>query len=559
MFGVRSFIVASIAMISGIAAAQFDGPAPLAWRWQQPSSVSPTGTPLVEANTIYFNLGNRVYAIDRDSGNMKWKFPGGAPSPGIFRRSPVMVNGILCAYNDQREVYGIDPVNGQLKFVYQAPYPISSQIVAVGNNVAFSMDGGNISAVDTNTGQSAYIDKTTGAEAPLRVLDGIRGSIFSDGKDVIAFFDNRNTLEGLSLSTRKQVWKQPFGATPPDGSMTTFEGYFYVYTGAYMACLNAFSGSVKWQVPVTERMMFSPEVGGGLICAVSQSGNAYFFDLNGAAKSKAIAIGSQPAVRPTCVGKKFVIPTANGSLQLVDPNGSIDWQYYIRPMNEAARQANSSSTGAGKGNGGGAGAGTGFGGAAGGAPGGPGGRQGSSNADNSPIVTVSVAAQVALAGHTLLVPAADASLLAFDIENGVDLNGPDVKQIWPGPGEIVSGKSGQEFIFKIEDEASGVNISSVKVDIDGAPYHFDFGRDGYLIFQVSQLKRNPMISNGRHTIHIVARDWMGNETTLAVTIRVDNSLDPLKRPGSETNGTNPGGGGGKGKGGGGAGLGGGAG
>ena len=68
-----------------------------------------------------------------------------------------------------------------------------------------------------------------------------------------------------------------------------------------------------------------------------------------------------------------------------------------------------------------------------------------------------------------------------------------------------------------------------------------------------------MISNGRHTIHIVARDWMGNETTLAVTIRVDNSLDPLKRPGSETNGTNPGGGGGKGKGGGGAGLGGGAG
>lgn len=551
MVGVRSFVIASLAMVSGIAAAQFDGPAPLAWRWQQTSTVSPNGTPLVDGNNIYFNLGNRVYAVDRETGNTKWKYPNGAPSPGIFRRSPILVNGILCVYNDQREVYGLNPNTGDLKWIYQAPFPISSQIVGAGNNVAFSMDGGTMMAVDTGNGQSIYKNKDTGAEEPYRSLDGIRGPVYSDGRDVVAFFDNRNTLQAITLTTRKQAWRQPFGAAPADGSMTFTEGNYYVYTGAFMACLNATSGSVKWQTPVKERMMFSPEVGGGSILAISQMGNAYFFDMAGNLKSKTpLAIGSQPAVRPTSVGKKFIVPTANGSLQLVDPSGTIDWQYYLRPMNDAARQQSSSSTGRGPGGGFGA-----PGGAPGGGFGAPGGQGGGNtgSTSNDSAVTVQIGAPVAIAGHTLLVPAVDASLFAFDADTGVDLIGPEVKQIWPGPGELVSGKSGQEFIFKIEDEASGVNISSVKVDIDGAPYNFDFGRDGYLICMISPSKKNNMISNGRHTMHIVARDWMGNETNLSVTLRVDNALDPLKRPGSDGNaGGNVGRNSGKGNGGGGA-------
>jgi outer membrane protein assembly factor BamB len=535
MFGIRSFVIASIAMVGGNAAAQFDGPAPLAWRWQQSSPVSPNGTPLVDGNTIYFNLGNRMYAIDRETGNMRWKFPNGAQLSGIVRRSPVMVNGVLCVFTDQKEVYGVNPANGELKWVYQAPFSISGQITAVGGNIAFGMDGGNLMGVDTSNGKPIY-------DGPYRILDGIRGPVYSDGRDIVAFFDNRNTLQAISLSTKKLAWRQPFGATPPDGSMTARDGSFYVYTGAFMACLNAFSGSVKWQTNVPERMMFSPEVGGNYVLAVSQTGNAYVYDAGGILKlKKPIALGSQPSVRPTFVGKKFIVPTSNGAIQLLDPEtGTIDWQYYVRPMNEAARQG--SSTGS---SGGGLGA-TGAGGAGGlGAPGGPqkgGGGQPSSGDDQ--VVTVQVSAPVAISGKTLLVPAADASLLAFDIETGVDLIGPDVKQIWPSAGELVSGKSGQEFIFKVEDQSSGVNIASIKLDIDGQAYNYDFGRDGYLICQISPTKKNNMLSGGRHTLRLVAKDWLGNETVLTTSLRVDNTLDPLKRPGSTTN--NPGGPGGKG-------------
>ena len=562
MFGIRTFVIATIAMLGGTAAAQFDGPAPLAWRWQQSSSVSPSGSPLVDGNVIYFNLGSRVYAIDRQTGNTKWKFPNGAPLTGTVRRSPILVNGVLCIFTDQKDIYGINPATGDIKWVYQAPFQISSQIIAVGNNIAFPMDGGNIGGVDTNTGQSIYKDPSTGTDSPYRILDGMRGPIYSDGRDVVAFFDNRNYLQAFSLSTRKPAWKQNFGATPPDGSMTASEGYFYVYTGAFVACLNAFSGSVKWQSPAPERMIYSPEIGNGTILCVSQSGKGYFYDMNGALQNgrKPVDFGSQPAVRPTTVGKKFIVPTANGAIYLVNPaTGAIDWQYYVRPMNEAARTANQSSGGSGFG-GPSLGGGGGNSGGQGGPPvgGGQGGQKGSSSTSSEPIVTVDVTASVALAGKTLLVPAADASLLAFDLESGVDLTGPEIKQVWPSPGEILSGKNGQEFIFKVEDEASGVNVSSMKMDIDGVNYNYDFGRDGYLICKISTSKRNNMLSNGRHTVHITASDWLGNSTTFTSTLRIDNALDPLKRPGTETTNPNGGGfgaGGGKGNGGGGNGAG----
>ncbi|MBS1727696.1 MAG: PQQ-binding-like beta-propeller repeat protein [Armatimonadetes bacterium] len=536
MVGVRSFVIASLAMVSGIAAAQFDGPAPLAWRWQQGSPVSPNGSPVVDGNTIYFNLGNRVYAIDQATGNTKWKYPNGAPSPGIFRRAPILVNGVLCSYNDKKEIYGLDPNTGELRWLYQAPYAISGQIVAVGKNIAFAMDGGNLMGVDSGTGNAIY-------DAPYRILDGIRGPIYSDGRSVVSFFDGRNNLQAIDLASKKVAWRQPFGVAPPDGSMTVSEGYLYVYTGTYMACLNASSGSLRWQKPMSERMIFAPAVGNGMVLAISQQGNAYFYDDGGnIITRKPIELGSQPSVMPTCVGKKFVVPTINGSVQLVSSAGTVDWQYYVRPMNDAARNAGTESGATGKGAGPG-----GFG------QGGPGGfgqgSKASSSTNNDPIVVEQITAPVALCGHTLLVPAEDASLLAFDMNSGVDLIGPEVKQVWPSQGELVSGKSGQEFIFKIEDEASGVNISSVKMDIDGKAYNFDFGRDGYLICQISQFKKNPMIANGRHVVHITASDWMGNQTNLSVTIRVDNALDPLKRPGTEdstTNGGRPGGKGGKG-------------
>jgi outer membrane protein assembly factor BamB len=561
MIRLQKTLVTTLAIVSGvavcgIAAAQFDGPAPLAWRWQQPSSVASNGAPLIEGDTIYVNLGSRTYAVDRATGNTKWKFPNGLPLEGLTRRSPVKVGDTLVIQTDQRKIFGVDPSNGAIKWTYNAPFALTSQSVAVGKFLTFAMEGYNMMTINTENGEPIY-------DAPYKLLDGIAGLLNSDGKDSVLFFDNRNQLKSVSVTTKKVNWKLPFQSKPVDGSVTIVNGTAYCYSGTFLVALNASSGNVRFQQPMKEPMIFSPEVGGGYILSTTREGKVYTFDEGGRPKSAApVSLGSQPLFKPVVVGNKFVVSTANGAVSLIDPaTSSLVWNYYIRPMNEAARNPDSGASGApgGGGLGGGDGLGAAGGGGGGlGAPGGGGGRNGGGGGfgggggqqSTTTVSTLFASASCALAGKTLLVPASDGSMLAFNADDGVDLSGPTMKQSWPTAGDVIPGVNGQEFIFKIEDEGSGVQYSSVSLDIDGKPYTFDFGRDGFLTCVISSSKKNMPLSDGRHVINLSVKDWMGNETKQSFYIRIDNTIALKSRTNNNNNnnglggpGGGPGGGG----------------
>jgi outer membrane protein assembly factor BamB len=144
--------IAITAMVAGIAGAQFDGPAPLAWRWQQSNSVVPNGSPLVDGNILYYNSGTRMYAIDRESGNTLWKFPNIQALKGNLRRSPVLVNGVLVTSTDDKKVYGVNPATGELKWAVDSGQPISYTPVGAGKYAVFGIEGGFIQAINVETG-----------------------------------------------------------------------------------------------------------------------------------------------------------------------------------------------------------------------------------------------------------------------------------------------------------------------------------------------------------------------------------------------------------------------
>lgn len=535
MLGNRSFVLATLTLVSAAAMAQFEGPAPLAWRWQQSSPSAPTGAPLVDGNNIYLNLGNRVYSIDRESGNTNWKFPNVQAIEGSFRRSPILVNGILVSAGTDKKVYGINPATGEMKWVYESPSMVAGQPVSLGKYVAFPLEGGSFNALDSTTGLSVY-------DSPYRSLDGIAGPLTGNGRDSVMFFDNRNKLHSINVASRRTNWSVPFAIRPTDGTVEISNGFVYTYSANFLVCLNESSGSPKWQVPVKEPMSFSPEVANGLVVAVSRSGNAYVYSDSGALKSKsAIALGSAPLTKPTVLGKKIVFALTNGSFSLIDgATGAVDWQYYVRPMNEAAKAALNSGNNGGQGGPGGPGGVGGLGGpggfggsgGAGGAGGvsGPGmGGSGQNTNTAPPVVTVPISTQIVLAGSTLLVSAGDSSVLAFDKMTGVDLTPPIVKTIWPTSGELIAGTTGQEFLFQIDDDTSGVDGKTISVTIGGKPYAFDFGKEGVLSVRVSQAKKNPTIPTGRHDVVVTVSDWLGNKTVHTMSIKVDNSLPLVPR------------------------------
>lgn len=504
-------VAAAHSLLAAGAYAQFDGPAPLAWRWQGFTKTLSGGSPIVQDDRVLTALGNRIYALDRASGNQIWRFPLAEPIEGNFRTSPILTDGTLVAAADNRYIYGVNPDTGELKWTYQAPFAIQGAPVVTSNGkaVAFMMQGNQLQTVNVATGEAGY-------SAPLLIKDRVAGQIAGYG-DAIIYFTQNSRLTAIAANTQKPIWSKQFTVLPALPQPIISGETLYTYSGQYLVALNASSGTPRFQARLTEQPFSAPIVSPTGTLVLTNTGNAYFYDASGSLKNtKPIAIGSQPVVPGTSVGTKFLVPTANGALNLVDPaKGSVDWSFIVRPSTSDA--ATTSNTGASEG-------------LEGRNPG------GISRTDTAPqaILAIQASAPVALAGTTLLVPARDGSLLAFDREIGVDLTPPDVRMAWPTPGEDVNGQPPLELIFKVEDEASGLKLDTIKLAIDGTDYDTQFTKEGFLVAKISSSGKNKGLANGRHSMVVTAQDWLGNEAKKTFTLNVDNTLRPLVRPTTTT-------------------------
>ncbi len=539
----RTFLV-GLATFSVVAAAsaQFDGPAPVAWRFIQPTKVAPSGSPLVSGDSIYISVGGRVYAIDRATGNRRWQFPAVDPIEGTFKSAPIQAGDLLVASGDNKIIYGIDPAKGTNKWSYALPWNPLGQPVSVGKFIVQALTNNQLVCLDAATGVPVW-------DNPYRVLDGLASpNLAVYGNDVL-YFTTRNELVALNVlnvgTSKPSDWRKQFGQLPPNATAVVWDENVYIYSGPYLVALNAISGSAKWQKPTPfTQLAFAPAVSPEGIFVTSTEGKSMIYSLDGEAKQRTpFDLGSGPVVRPTPVGSKYIIPTAKGALVLCDSSGNILWSYSVPPLAESIAATKSGNTGGGIG----AGAAGNF---------GRGGRGGNTNSDADVPVTILASGVAVLTGQTLLVPMQDGSLIAFDKDLGVDLTPPDVKMLWPKPGDQINGQPPLEFSFKITDDASGVNDSTLAITVDGAPLTFEYKRDGTAHVVFSLTGKNKPLLDGRKDIVVTVKDWIGNEVKKHFSLSIDNTLAPLKKDNdNQNNGFGPGGRGRGGFGGGGAGAG----
>lgn len=481
---------ATVLTTASVAIAQFTGPAPLAWRWSASTSVSPSGKPVVSGDTVYVAVGNRIYALDRQSGNQKWKFPNVDPIPGAFRQGVLHAENLVVAAADNRVIYAVDAKTGQSKWQYISPIPFQGAPVMAGKFVVFGLNDNSIMAVNSEDGQAAW-------PAPYKIFAGLEGGIASNGT-TIYYMTGANELVSHSVSANKPGWKARFSMVSPDSAPVIYGDNLYVVSGQWLACLSASTGSQRWQQNVGEPLVFSPAVSPDGVLVVSRDGNARLFE-PGSGRPKlrtAVPLGGVPVTSPSAVDKMFVAPTSNGSLNLINPStGTVVWNYLLRPI------------------------------------GGPLIRQGSGNNRNETrIYTIPAAGPAVLAGSSLMVLASDGSLFTFDSNQGVDKTGPSIKMLWPNSGDQVSGMPPLELIFRIEDEASGINDKTLSIKVNGQDASFEFGRDGFAVVRISSVGKNRPLRDGRATILVSATDWMGNISNAEFGLLIDNTLKPLARP-----------------------------
>ncbi len=511
-----------VAGLTACALAQIDGPTPLAWRWSPPDvKYAPDGSPLVDSGKTYVAAGNRIFALDATSGNELWKFPlDGAK--GVFRLQPIVTNKTIIDVTDSGFFYAANQADGVLKWIYQLQRVVPiGQPVGVGNLVVFKQSDNTLNALSLETGQPVW-------EKPLPIDSGINGPLLVHGDDIL-FADNNNHIVSLNAVTQKVNWQRQFGYLPPDLSPALYGDNMYLYSGQYLVCLNVIKGFGKWQINLGQNMEYGPAVSANGLMCVTQDGNLFFFDLNGRRTLREVVnLGSGPAAEPGSVGNKYLVPTNNGALNLIDPKtGQVLWSYTVRPIGEVAKNKDMKPYFNGK------------------------------DYIDPRVLTVAAAGPPTMNGDTMLILGSDASLLAFDKKLGVDLTPPDVDMLFPRPGAQMCGLPPLDIIFKISDETTGVNMKTLKIDVDGTPLEYLVGGDGVAFVHLSVSGKNKGLLDGRRIFTVSVSDWIGNEIKKPFALMIDNSLPPLGAPkGVGAGGDKGKGAGSAGKGGGGGGAGG---
>lgn len=508
----RGWITLTALTLSGLASADFPGPAPLAWRWQQPANVVP-GQIAHTADTVFTAVGKRVYSLDLESGNQKWRFPVADPLSANLRMGVQLMGSTLVAAADDKVVYGLDAATGEQKWNYTVAQRLICPPVQSGDLVILAQSDSNIVAVNLNTGEAAWPN-------PIKVKDSIRGWVAASG-NLLAVFDEGRNINVFDTATQRPVWQTRVAEMSANVQPTIVDDTIYFQAGTYALGLSLSGrGRLKFNVNVREFISQPLAVNQDYVAVTTDQGKVRAFNRSTGRETirAGVSIEGNAVNAPTWVGNKIAVNTTSGSLMLVDPLvGEALWNYTLRPafkivLDDAA---------GGRGGAGGAGlSGAGGGGAA--------------QSDNKPPTFMTASISPVNVGDTLFLAGRDGSLQAFNAKTGVDLTPPETKMLWPIPGSELNPTTTTntriDLFWQLDDQSSGIRADSVTVTTGGKTLEHTLTKDGVLYVRLSNAKNS--LRDGRHVFKVTSSDWMGNKIEHEYVLVLDSTLPKTQAPNS---------------------------
>ena len=267
----------------------------------------------VVGGTVYFGSGDRsIYALDAQSGKLKWKFTTG----DVVHASPAVADGMVFVGSWDSYFYALDAGTGQLKWRFKTgddpdihnQVGIQSSAAVADGMVYFGCRDSNLYALEERTGEKKWmvnnkgswvigspavragkvyfstsdsglfyaVDAKTGAV--LFSLSSRKWPMFSSpaiAGDTLYIGRHDGKLMAIDLKTQKMAWefetegskKSALQYTKADGTPryeAAFFGNFYddLITGTYR----------MWSVGA---VFSSPVVNGGVVYVGSSDGNLY--------------------------------------------------------------------------------------------------------------------------------------------------------------------------------------------------------------------------------------------------------------------------------------------
>jgi outer membrane protein assembly factor BamB len=506
--------------------------APLAVDWKFTSAYFPNNPvmPIYTDGTIIFCAGNRIHAVDAQSGAQKWRYPlEGNNLQSYIISAPTVHNNTLY-FGTGDGLYALDVATGKPN---HQPYLIRSGVVTspiISNDILYIGNGeNNILAFDVRT-----FRPLEGAWSPggrPGVPGGDFAGNFLSANSLLYYVTGDQTLRAVNTSNGSVRWAQRLNANFQRATPILSGDSLYLAVGTTYCSFRAASGQPRWQITLPADAAADP--------AVDEEGNSYVGTTDRAIYALDIrgrALWKQPAqveheiiASPVIAGDYLIVGTALGGVYVFErATGTLKWHYLVKPS--------------------------------------------STNPEFIPS-SANVAAPPVVINGSLMVLTDDGTVTTFR-NDAPDNLAPLVTKLEPEPGDALNGKLPFHISARLEDFGSGLNPDTIVLKVDdrtvprrpggrqfsdkpGYTFDPDLGLLDYTMFE-NESGISRALARGPHTISITVQDWMGNMTTKSWSFHVDETLPTRTRrrpPNSNQNpagGLGPGGlGGGKGAGGGG--------
>ena len=248
--------------------------APLVVNWKFSSSYFPNSvsSPAVDANTVYFGQGNRFFAVDRQSGGLKWQYPADKSTLTTVITSPPTVSGDGVYFSAADGVYALDAATGKQKWTpFSIKTGVYTNIVAYNDMILFGGSNGRLYVLDAKTGTPKGAPWVSKGFAGIEVGDFITDLAVAD--DLVYFITGDQVLHAFSLANGSRRWAVRMQNAAIRTSTPVVSGEsLYIAAGTRLMNLRRSNGQVRWQINLPADAVAMP--------AVDPDGNSYVATAN---------------------------------------------------------------------------------------------------------------------------------------------------------------------------------------------------------------------------------------------------------------------------------------
>jgi outer membrane protein assembly factor BamB len=474
------------------------------------------GSPIVVGQTIYFASRDRLYAVDRATGEMKWRYPSGDEAASTIRSTPTYSDGVIYIGANDGYFYALDAETGSQKWVFRTTGSVRSHPVVIKTSptdpgiVIFGSDDDILYAINT-AGELQW-------KYSLARDDIASALAYSPDTGFVYFIGSDLMIHAVHPATNKRKWQARVPIAQLNVSPVIFEDKLFMAAGTAVnryslrnGTLNVtqFMGANEIETDISTTVIVTDDpdnrgnTNAGLLYFGDRNGNFYCGTFKGERRWKT-RLDARVISMPVLTGDVLYAGTEKGFVYALDAKtGGILWAY----RSEAPRDY------------------------------------------QVQYRYHNISAPLVADGGQLLVLGDDGTLTCFTSE-AIDASAPILSTPRPDRGTVMNGTPPLTVSAYLWDEGSGINPATVTVFLDGQqqqPGEEPYYKKGSAIkpgVTYDPLNRRvefstapgaagqrvSPLSDGRHTVRVQAADWKGNVGTMEWTFMVDNSLPIRKRP-----------------------------